>query len=338
MAAGCDVLAWLRRVRAGRAERRRRARRWVACQPPVRWVVRRPVVRRARRLLAIRWVAELARAAVGVTIGLGLILIVLPLAVQNALIYFPSNTVRSAADVGLPDAERLTVPTTDALDLDAWYVPAAGETVGAVLVLHGNAGDRADRAPLAIALRDRGLASLLVDYRGFGGNPGTPSQQGLLDDAEAAAVVLERHSGLERDSLVYFGESLGAAPAAWLAARRPPAGLVLRSPFPSLTEVGRRRFPWLPVERLLRDHYPLASWIAGYEGPLLAIAGERDRLIPVSDSQRVVDAAGGGGRLLVVPGAGHNDLELLAGATMLDGITAFLRDEVGLPVRDAPAP
>jgi uncharacterized protein len=256
---------------------------------------------------------------------------------QDALIYFPSDTVPAAADVGLPEAEPLTVPTADGLDLDAWYVPAAGDPVGAVLVLHGNAGDRADRAPLAAALRERGLASLLLDYRGFGGNPGAPSQRGLLDDAEAAAVVLERRSGLDRDRLVYFGESLGCAPAGWLAARRPPAGLVLRSPFPSLTEIARRRFPWLPVERMLRDRYPLASWITGYEGPLLAIAGERDRLILVSDSQRVVDVAGGGGRLLVVPGVGHNDPELLAGATMLDGITAFLRDDAGLPVRDAPA-
>lgn len=300
-------------------------------------MVRRPAVRRARRWLAVRWVAELARAAVGATIGFGLIFVVLPLALQDALIYFPSDSVPPAADVGLPDAEPLTVSTADGLALDAWYVPAAGEPVGAVLVLHGNAGDRADRAPLANALRQRGLSSLLLDYRGFGGNPGTPSQEGLLADAEAAALALERRSGLERGRIVYFGESVGSAPAAWLAARHPPAGLVLRSPFPSLTEVARRRFRWLPVERLLRDRYPLASWIAGYDGPLLAIAGERDRLIPVSDSRRVVAAAGGTGRLLVVPGVGHNDMELLAGATMLDGITAFLRDEVGLAVRDAPA-
>lgn len=255
---------------------------------------------------------------------------------QDALIYFPSNAVPSPAAVGLPEAEQLTVQTIDGLELAAWYVPAAGEPVGAVLVLHGNAGDRADRAPLAAELRERGLASLLLDYRGFGGNPGTPSQQGLLDDAAAAAVALERRSGFDRDRIVYFGESLGGAPAAWLAARRPPAGLVLRSPFPSLTVVARRRFPWLPVKRLLRDHYPLASWIAGYDGPVLAIAGERDQLIPVSDSERALNAAGGPGTLLVVPGAGHNDMELLAGATMVDGITAFLRDDAGLPVRDTP--
>lgn len=257
---------------------------------------------------------------------------------QDALIYFPSGTVPSPADVGLPHAERLTVPTTDGLSLDAWYVPAAGEPAGAVLVLPGNAGNRAGRVPLAIALRERGLASLLVDYRGYGGNPGTPSQQGLLDDAEAAAAVLGRHSGFDRDRIVYFGESLGAGPAAWLASRRPPAGLVLRSPFPSLTAVAGRRFPWLPVTWLLRDSYPVASWIAAYDGPVLVVAGARDQLVRVTDSRQVVDAAAGDAQLLVVPGVGHNHPDLLAGDVMLDGITTFVREEVGLAARDSPSP
>ena len=276
----------------------------------------------------------------GAVLGVVLIAVAAAVAVlwwrQDALIYFPADAVPSPADVGLPSAEQLTVPTSDGLSLDAWYVPAAGEPVGAVLVLHGNAGNRAGRAPLAIALRERGLASLLVDYRGFGGNPGAPSQRGLLNDAGAALVALERHSGFDRDAIVYFGESLGAGPAVWLAADRPPAGLVLRSPFPSLTDVADRRFPWLPVRWLLRDQYPVASWIAGYDGPVLVIAGARDRLVPVTDSQRVVDAAPGSAQLFVVPGVGHNHLDLLAGDVMLDRITTFLREEVGLAVRAGP--
>lgn len=255
---------------------------------------------------------------------------------QDALIYFPSDDVPPPADVGLPGAERLTVTTADGLRLDAWYVPGAGEQVGAVLVLHGNGGNRAHRAPLAAALRDRGLASLLVDYRGYGGNPGSPSQDGLLADAEAAAVALERRTGLGRDRIVYVGESIGSAMTAWLAARRPPAAVVLRSPFVSLVEVGQRRFPWLPVDLLLRDHYPLAEWLDGYDGPLLVVAGERDRLIPASDSRRVAERAGG--QLLVVAGAGHNSRALLDGDVMLDGIATFLRDQAALPVPDGAVP
>jgi fermentation-respiration switch protein FrsA (DUF1100 family) len=325
------MLEWLRRVRAGRADRRRRARRWVARQPPVRWAVRQPPVRAARRLLAIRWVSELAKASMGV----GVLVALLALALQDSLLYFPSKDVPPPAQVGLDEAEELTLTTNDGLQLRAWYVPADGEPVGAVLVLHGNAGHRAHRAPLAAALRDRGLATLLVDYRGFGGNPGSPSQDGLLADSEAAAAALEERTGLPRDRIVYFGESIGTAPTAWLAARRPPAAVVLRSPFPSLTEVARRQFPWLPVRWLLRDHYPLSTWIAGYDGPVLAIAGSADDLVPVSDSRRAVDAAGGGGRLVVIEGAGHNDPALLDGDEMLDAMTTFLRDEAGLPVRDA---
>jgi fermentation-respiration switch protein FrsA (DUF1100 family) len=330
MTVGAGVLDWLRRVRAGRADRRRRTRRWVARQPLVRWLVRQPPVRAVRRLLQIGWVSELTKAS----IGFGLVFLVVPFWVGEALLYVPSTAVPPPADVGLAGAEDLTVTTRDGVRLRAWYVPAAGEPVGAVLVLHGNAGTRAHRAPLAAALRDRGLATLLVDYRGFGGSPGSPSEEGLLADSEAAAVALERRSGFDRDRIVYFGESIGSGPAAWLAARRPPAAVVLRSPFPTVTEVASRRVPVLPVRWFLGERYPLASWIAGYDGPLLAIAGDQDDLIPVSFSRRAVEAAGGGGRLLVVEGAGHNSRALLDGDEMLDGMSAFLRDEAGLPVRD----
>ncbi|HEX6254400.1 MAG TPA: alpha/beta hydrolase [Euzebyales bacterium] len=330
MTVAAGVLDWMRRVRTGRADPRDLARGPVARPPPVRSAVHQTPVRAPGRLLAIRVMAQFAIAS----IVFGLVFLVLPLGVRDALIYFPSKTVPPPAEVGLAGAEDLTVVTRDGLRLRAWYVPAAGEPVGAVLVLHGNAGHRAHRAPLAAALRERGLATLLLDYRGFGGNPGSPSQDGLLADSEAAAVALERRSGLDRARIVYFGESIGTAPAAWLAAHRPPAAVVLRSPFPSLTDVARRRFPWLPVGWLLRDHYPLASWIAGYDGPLLAIAGSRDDLIPVRYSRRAVDAAGGEGRLVVVEGAGHNDPALLDGDEMLEAISGFLRDDAGLAVRD----
>jgi fermentation-respiration switch protein FrsA (DUF1100 family) len=111
---------------------------------------------------------------------------------------------------------------------------------------------------------------------------------------------------------------------------------VHRSPYPSLPDVAGRRFPRLPVRWLLRDRYPVASWIAGYDGPVLVIAGARDRLVPVADSRRVVDAAAGRAQLLVVPGVGHNHLDLLAGDVMLDRIASFLREQVGLEVRAGP--
>lgn len=276
-------------------------------------------------------VGAIGGAVVGTVVAVG----VIAWLGQRSLIYFPDDAVPAAASVGLAGAESLTVRTADGLDLQAWYVPAAGEMVGAVLMLHGNAGDRADRAPLAAALRDRGLATLLVDYRGFGGNPGSPSQDGVLADARAAADALREHSGLDASGTVYFGESLGSAVAAGLAAERPPAAVVLRSPFPSLAEVGSLHYRWLPVRLLLRDTYPTAAWIARYDGPVLVIAGDGDQIVPAELSRRVVEAAGGTAELWTVAGAGHNDRVLLDGDALLDRVAAFLRDRARLPVRPA---
>jgi fermentation-respiration switch protein FrsA (DUF1100 family) len=282
-----------------------------------------------------RWrtvLGVVAAVLVGAVVGLGVMWLR-----QDALIYHPTAAPPSPERIGLPEAEPLTVPTADGLELAAWFVPARGETVGAVLVLHGNGGNRADRAPLAAALRDRGLATLLLDYRGFGGSPGDPSQEGLLRDAHAGLDALQRRTGFDRGRIVYFGESLGSAIAAGLAAERPAAGVILRSPFPSLADVGRLHFSWLPVNLLLRDRYPTADWIAAYDGPTLIIAGGRDTLVPTALSTGVADVAPGAVEPLVIAGADHNDLALLAGDTMLEGIMAFLRDPVGLPVPDVPA-
>lgn len=256
---------------------------------------------------------------------------------QRALIYFPSDVVPSPGAVGVPDAETLTVTTDDGLELQAWYVPAAGETVGAVLMLHGNAGSRAGRGPLAAALRDRGLATLLLDYRGFGGNPGRPSQDGLLADARAGVAALRRRSGLETSRIVYFGESLGTAVAAGLAVEQPPAALILRSPFPSLAAVGRLHYPWLPVGLLLRDEFPTEEWLVDYDGPVLVVVGERDDIVPADLSSSVARAAGPGTEVVRIADAGHNDRALLDGARLLDAVSAFLRDRTQLPVRAAGA-
>src|SRR5687768_5773518 len=131
-------------------------------------------------------------------------------ALQRQLIYFPDATpVPPAADV-IPGARDVTLNTRDGLELGAWFVPAAGceDTGMAVLFAPGNGGNREGRATFADALSRRGLAVLLMDYRGYGGNPGSPSEEGLAADADAAADALEK-LGYPADRTLYFGESLG---------------------------------------------------------------------------------------------------------------------------------
>jgi uncharacterized protein len=257
---------------------------------------------------------------------------------QRRLLYFPTpGPVPPAASV-LPGAEDVTFETPDGLRLAGWFVPAppgdpadrVGRARPAVLVCNGNGGDRSMRAPLAAALSRMGLAVLLFDYRGYGGNPGHPTEEGLAADARAALGYLAGRPDVDPERVIYFGESLGAAVALRLATERPPAALVLRSPFASLAEVGRRHYPLLPVSLLLRDRYDSAALAGRLDAPLLVVAGGRDQIVPASHSRRLFEAAPQPKRLVVLDGADHNDDELLAGPRLLAELRTFLDGVAGL--------
>jgi len=245
--------------------------------------------------------------------------------VQRRLIYFPSRGLVPPAATLLRNGEDVVLETGDGIRLGAWYAAGSrGNDGPAVLVCNGNAGDRMIRAPLAAALLRAGMSVLLFDYRGYGANPGRPSEEGLAADVSAAHAWLAARHDPRR--IVYFGESLGAAVALRLAIEWPPAALILRSPFTSLADVGRLLYPWLPVAQLLIDRYPSIDRIGRLTAPLLVVAGDRDTIVRVQLSRRLFDAAPQPKRLVVVAGADHNDPRLLDGREMLDAITGFLRE------------
>ena len=246
---------------------------------------------------------------------------------QRRLMYFPVAQVPTPDEIGLTPVEHVTFETGDGLELNGWFLPVSGPSPPfSVLVFNGNAGNRAHRAPLASALHRHGLQVLLVDYRGFGGNPGTASESGLAADARAARAYVAGRSDVDATRLVYFGESLGTAVAVGLAVEHPPAGLILRSPFTSMADVRQHHYPLLPVRLLLEDRFPSIDRIPKLRSPLLVIAGEDDRIVPIQQSRRLYAAASAPKTLVVVPEAGHNDYALLAGDEMMQAIIRFLRD------------
>jgi fermentation-respiration switch protein FrsA (DUF1100 family) len=247
-------------------------------------------------------------------------------ALQRKLIYFPSAFVPEPQSIGLAGVVPVSFPTSDGLTLNGWFVTRTAAPRFVVLVFNGNAGNRAHRAPFADALARLGLAALIFDYRGFGGNPGTPTEQGLTLDARAARRYLLTRPDVDATRLVYFGESLGTAVATELAAEYPPAGLILRSPFTSMTAVGQHHYTWLPVGWLLRDRFATLERIASIRSPLLVIAGDRDSIVPPDLSREVFDAANEPKSLLVIPGADHNDDALFTGRAMIEGIVQFLQN------------
>ena len=259
---------------------------------------------------------------------------------QRSLIYFPGSTSPSE-EILPPESEAVELHTADGLRLPGWFLPASGQQSGpggepipgpAVLICNGNAGDRSHRLPLAEALTARGYAVLLFDYRGYAGNPGSPSEDGLRADAGAAVEALGARPEVDLERIAYFGESLGAAVAGALATERPPAALVMRSPPPSLAEVGRHHYPFLPiVDPLLFDRYPLAEQLRAVRVPLLVLVTERDETVPAALSRRVFDAAAEPKRYVPLSASHHNDPALLAGEEMLVAVTAFLDEWLATP-------
>jgi fermentation-respiration switch protein FrsA (DUF1100 family) len=268
-----------------------------------------------------------------VTVGLlAAVLLGLIWSQQRRLIYFPWPDRLPPASSVLTGSQEIVVATEDGIHLGGWFLPAqGGSPAPAVLVCNGNGGNRALRAPLAAALSRAGLSVLLFDYRGYGGNLGRPSEDGLAADARAAQAWLAARPEVDPGRIALFGESLGAAVALRLAVERPPTALILRSPFTSLTDVGRQHYPWLPVKWLLTDRYGSAARVAQLTVPLLVIAGERDQIVPAALSRRLYDAASVPKRFVLVPGADHNDAALLDGAQMADEILRFLAQTAVLP-------
>ena len=269
-----------------------------------------------RGVRGMPWWLRVAAVAVGIVV----LLVGLLWALQRRLIYQPEQARPGPAAQFLPGGQDVTLRTADGLDLTAWYVPARDGCWRTVLIAPGNAGNRSARAPLANALADRGLGVLLLDYRGYGGNPGRPDEAGLLADARAARQFLLDSQEVPADGLIYFGESLGAAVVTGLAATHPPAALVLRSPFTDLAAAAGAQFPFLPVRQLLWDQWPLAEDLRKITVPTTVIYGTADTVIPPELSESVARAAAGPLSVVVVPEADHNDRVLLDGPAVIAAI------------------
>lgn len=249
---------------------------------------------------------------------------------QRSLLYFPSGAVPTA-DLLPPQGVAVELRTQDSLTLGAWFLPAAGAGARpasrspAVLICNGNAGDRSHRLDLGVALAERGYAVMLFDYRGYAGNPGRPSESGLRADARAAADALAARPEVDPQRIAYFGESLGAAVAGGLAAERAPAALILRSPPPSIADMARHHYPYLPIiDALLLDRFPLADQLREVNVPTLVLTTERDEIVPERLSRRVYEAAAGPKRYVALTGAHHNDPALFAGDELVGEVASFL--------------
>jgi pimeloyl-ACP methyl ester carboxylesterase len=197
-----------------------------------------------------------------------------------------------------------------------------------LLFLHGNAGHVGHRIERLRRFAAQGWGVLLVEYRGYGGNPGSPSEAGLRLDAAAGWAALQAR-GLPPGRIVVWGESLGSGLATWLAARESPGAVVLETPYTSIAAVARRRYPFAPVDLLLKDRFDSLAQAPAIGSPVLVLVGGRDVVVP-PDMGRTVHAALRDGELWEVAQGGHTDL-LQHGS--VEAVAAFLRRRMPSPAR-----
>ena len=254
------------------------------------------------------WGKFLLATVVGYALLVGLLYVS-----QRRLLYLPHpETPGAPASYGVPEMHRVGLATDDGLTLLAWYAPPAQGTRRPVLVLfHGNAGHIGYRAGKVRPFLDAGLGVLLVSYRGYGGNDGSPTEEGLYADGRAALRFLAGE-GIASPRVVLYGESLGSGVAVLLAselARAAPVGaVVLEAPFTSMADAAALHYPYVPARRLVKDRYDSISRIADIGAPLLVIHGQADGIVPAEMGERLLAAARAPKEGHFVAGAGHNDL------------------------------
>ncbi|KTC94542.1 alpha/beta hydrolase [Legionella erythra] len=223
---------------------------------------------------------------------------------QRHLIYFPAKQMPSRQHFHAQGMEDVKLVTSDGLHLNAWYQKATpGKPT--ILYLHGNAGHIGFRMPLVSGFLNAGYGVLLLEYRGYGGNPGSPSELGLYRDGEAAMTFL-LNEGVPSEAVILYGESLGSGIATKLAEQTRFCAVILQSPYTSMAEVARFHYPWILLPPW--DKFDSLSRIDRINAPLLILHGRLDRLVPFEQAQVLYKKAKEPKKLIEFADKDHNNL------------------------------
>jgi fermentation-respiration switch protein FrsA (DUF1100 family) len=242
---------------------------------------------------------------------------------QRKLIFFTfGEPVPAPIKMGI-EAKKVKIPVSDGVVLIGYWA-SKGDSPYTLLWCHGNAGTIGDRIGEFKRFIQAGINVFLFDYRGYGESTGSPSADGIKEDAIAVYEYLVKQ-GVEWHTIVPYGRSLGSGPAAYLANQRDVGGLILVQPITSTLEMGKHAYPYLPVGLLLREIIDNEAEMNRYDGPLLVVHGEQDDVVPFAMGEKLYNTARSRQKTLVpIPGADHNNLGITHFNALKEAIQEFL--------------
>ena len=208
---------------------------------------------------------------------------------QRNLLYHPGENNYSG-DKLFVTIEKVKINTQDSIELLSWYHNKNLNDYKTILFLHGNAGSLENRIHKINHFKEMNVNFLLLSWRGFNGNKGKPTETGLYEDAHSAIKWLKSIGVLEKNIIIY-GESLGTGVAIEVAQNKNFGGIILESPFTSMIDAAKEKYPYLPVKFLLKDKYESDKKIKNIKSPILIMHGKVDKLVPFYMGKKLYDLA-----------------------------------------------
>ena len=208
---------------------------------------------------------------------------------QRNLLYHPKEN-NYFGDELLVSIEKVKIKTQDNIELLSWHHKKNLEKYKTILFLHGNAGSLENRIHKINHFKDININFLIIAWRGFNDNKGEPTEKGLYEDARSAVRWLNS-KGVNVKNIIIYGESLGTGVAIEIAQNKSFAGIILESPFTSMIDVAKDKYPYLPVKLLLKDKYESDKKIKNINSPILIMHGKVDNIVPFYMGRKMYDLA-----------------------------------------------
>lgn len=225
---------------------------------------------------------------------------------QRSMMYFPDRAHATPAQAGLSEAQEVELKAADGEYSHAWHV-APRQDRPVILYFHGNGGALRDRVERFHKLIRDGFGLVALEYRGYGGNTGTPSEAGLIADAEAAyAFAAARYPARQ---IVLWGESIGTGVAVALATRKPVGRVILEAPFTSAVAVAAAHYWYLPVGLLMKDQFRSDELIGKVTAPVLILHGAHDQVVPFGMGERMFELTVAPKHIVRFLDGDHQDLD-----------------------------